>query len=74
MDCIPKGFIAMVPPITILTLAVALKNMIGSLGADVFFEGLMTGAAASIYSMLPAVIFIAACVLAFSSGTTSIHS
>jgi len=60
----------MVPAITILTLAVALKNMIGSLGADIFFEGLMTGAAASIYSMLPAVIFVAACILAFSSGTS----
>ena len=70
MDCIPKGFVAMVAPITILTLAVALKNMIGSLGADVFFEGIMTGAAASLYSMLPAVIFVAACVLAFSSGTS----
>ena len=70
LDCIPKGFVAMVPPITILTLAVALKNMIGSLGADVFFEGLMTGAASGLYSMLPAVIFLAACVLAFSSGTS----
>ena len=69
-DAIPKGFVAMVPPIIILTLAVALKNMINMLGADVFFEGIMTGAAASIYSMLPAVIFVAACVLAFSSGTS----
>ena len=70
MDCIPKGFIAMVPAITILTLAVALKNMINMLGADVFFEGMMTGAASSLYSMLPAVIFVAACILAFSSGTS----
>ena len=70
MDCIPKGFIAMVPAITILTLAVALKNMINMLGADVFFEGLMTGAASGLYAMLPAVIFLAACVLAFSSGTS----
>ena len=70
MDCVPKGFIAMVAPITILTLAVALKNMINGLGADVFFEGIMTGAASSLYSMLPAVIFVAACVLAFSSGTS----
>jgi len=70
MECIPKGFVAMVPPIIILTLAVALKNMIGMLGVDVFFAGLMEGAAASVYSMLPAIIFIAACVLAFSSGTS----
>ena len=70
MACVPKGFVAMVPPIIILTLAVALKNMVGSLGADVFFETIMTGAAASLYSMLPAIIFVAACVLAFSSGTS----
>ena len=70
MDCIPKGFIAMVPPIIILTLAVALKNMINSLGADLFFEGLMTGVAGGLYSMLPAVVFVAACILAFSSGTS----
>ena len=70
MACVPKGFVAMVPPIIILTLAVALKNMVGSLGADVFFETIMTGAAASLYSMLPAIIFVAACILAFSSGTS----
>jgi len=70
MECIPKGFVAMVPPITILTLAVSLKNMINSLSADLFFESIMTGAAAGLYSMLPAVIFIAACVLAFASGTS----
>jgi hypothetical protein len=70
MECVPKGFTAMVPAITILTLAVALKNMIGSLGADLFFESIMTGAAAGLYSMLPAVIFLAACALAFSSGTS----
>ena len=44
--------------------------MINMLGADIFFEGVMTGAAASIYGMLPAVIFVAACILAFSSGTS----
>ena len=35
MACIPKGFNAMVPAITILTLATSLKNMTGLLGADV---------------------------------------
>ncbi len=70
MECIPKGFIAMVPPIMILTLAVSLKSMTSLLGADVFVHDLMEGAAASLYSMLPAVIFIVACVLAFASGTS----
>ena len=36
MDCVPKGFIAMVPAITILTMATSLKNMTGLLGADVY--------------------------------------
>ena len=41
MECITVGFHAMVPAITILTLACALKNMTGLLGADVFVAGLM---------------------------------
>ena len=70
MACIPKGFTAMVPPIIILTLAVSLKTMTGLLGADVYVHDLMEGAAGSLYSMLPAVIFLVACVLAFASGTS----
>lgn len=70
MACVPKGFIAMVPPITILTLAVSLKNMTSALGADQFVKGAMEGASQSLYSLLPAVIFLVACLLAFASGTS----
>ncbi len=70
MACVPKGFIAMVPPITILTLAVSLKTMTGYLGADVFVEAAMKGASQNLYSLLPAVIFVVACFLAFASGTS----
>ena len=70
MECVPKGFIAMVPPMIILTLAVSLKTMTSTLGAAEFVHGLMEGAAASLYSLLPAVIFVVACVLAFASGTS----
>lgn len=70
MDCVPKGFIAMVPAITILTLATALKNMTGLLGADVFVAGLMEGAAAGLADFLPAIIFLVACFLSFSTGTS----
>ena len=70
MACVPKGFIAMVPPIIILTLAVSLKAMINSLGADVYVHDLMFAASMSLYSMLPAVIFVVACILAFASGTS----
>ena len=70
MACVPKGFVAMVPPIIILTLAVSLKAMINSLGADVYVYNLMFAASAWLYSMLPAVIFVVACILAFASGTS----
>ena len=70
MACVPKGFIAMVPPITILTMAVSLKTMTSTLGAAEFVHDMMMGASAGLYSMLPAVIFVVACVLAFASGTS----
>ncbi len=70
MECIPKGFIAMVPAILILTFATALKNMTGLLSADVFVATLMDNAAAGLANFLPAIIFLVACVLAFSTGTS----
>ena len=70
MACVPKGFQAMISPIIILTLAVSLKTTITSLGAAVYVHDVMEGAAAFLYAMLPAVIFVVACVLAFASGTS----
>ncbi len=69
MDSIPKGFIAMVPAILILTFATALKNMTSLLGSDVFVDNLL-GSAGSLKVFLPAIIFIVACVIAFSTGTS----
>ena len=69
-ECIPRGFIAMVPAILILTMAPSLKNMTGLLGADVFVGNLMDSAAAGLANFLPAIIFIVACILAFSTGTS----
>ena len=70
MECIPKGFIAMVPAMLILTFAVTLKTMTGLLGADVYVAGLMQGASTGLTNMLPAIIFLVACFLAFASGTS----
>jgi len=72
MECVPKGFIAMVPAITILTLATSLKNMSNDLlGAAGYVEMLMTSEAAQgLAAFLPAVIFIVACILAFATGTS----
>ena len=71
MDCVPQGFIAMVPAITILTLATALKNVSNDLlGSATYVEQLMKGAAPGLEKFLPAVIFIVACLLAFATGTS----
>ena len=70
MDAIPKGFIAMVPAILILTFATALKNMTGELGAKFFVGDMMSAFPATLAKLLPAVIFIVACILAFATGTS----
>lgn len=70
MGCIPKGFNAMVPAILILTMATSLKNMTSLMGAKVFVAQLMEGAAAGLTNLLPAIIFLVACVLAFATGTS----
>ena len=71
MECVPQGFIAMVPAITILTMATSLKNMSNDLlGSAVYVETMMKGAAEGLASFLPAVIFIVACLLAFATGTS----
>lgn len=70
MECVPEGFKAMVPAIIILTCATALKNMTGLLGAKYFVADLMNGAAAGLASFLPAIIFLVACGLSFSTGTS----
>ena len=68
--CVTKGFVTMVPALTILTFAVTLKTMTGMLGADVYVAGLMEGASATLYNMLPAIIFLVACGLSFSIGSS----
>ncbi|MBQ2972202.1 MAG: Na+/H+ antiporter NhaC family protein [Ruminococcus sp.] len=70
MEAVPKGFIAMVPAILILTFATALKNMTGLLGAKYYVGDLMANAAPALQNFLPAIIFLVACVLAFATGTS----
>ena len=70
MGCIPKGFNNMVPAIIILTFATSLKNMTGLLGAKYFVATLMNSAAGALFSFLPAIIFLVACLLSFSTGTS----
>lgn len=69
MACIPKGFIAMVPAILILTMATSLKNMTGLLESSVFVENALAGAA-TLHKFLPAIIYLVACGISFATGTS----
>lgn len=70
MDCLVDGFRAMVPAILILTMAWTLKSMTDSLGAKEFVAMSMKSVAGDFISLLPAVIFLVACFLAFATGTS----
>ncbi|WP_285824294.1 Na+/H+ antiporter NhaC family protein [Schaedlerella arabinosiphila] len=70
MACIPEGFKAMVSPILILTLAWTLKAMTDSLGADVFVAEIVKSSSGGLVNLLPAIIFLVGCFLAFATGTS----
>ena len=70
MACIPDGFKAMVPAILILTFAWTLKAMTDSLGAKEYVANVVQNAAGGFMNLLPAIIFLVACFLAFATGTS----
>ena len=70
MSCLPEGFKAMVPAILILTMAWSLKAMTDSLGAAEFVADVTENSAKGFMNLLPAIIFLIACFLAFASGTS----
>ena len=70
MACIPEGFKSMVPAILILTFAWTLKSMTDSLGAAEYVAALVKSSATGLVNMLPAIIFLVACFLAFATGTS----
>ena len=70
MECIPEGFKAMVPAILILTLAWTLKGTTDDLGAKIFVRDLVQSGAAGFQSLLPAIVFVIGCLLAFATGTS----
>jgi len=70
MASIPDGFKAMVPAILILVCAWTLNTMTSSLGAKIFISQLIKGSASSLQLFLPAIIFLIAVGLSFSTGTS----
>ncbi len=69
-SCIPEGFKSMVPAILILTFAWSLKAMTDSLGAKQYVEALVKSSAGEFQSLLPAIVFLVAVGLSFSTGTS----
>ena len=70
MSCIPEGFKAMVPAIMILTFAWSLKAMTDSLGAKYFVRDFVRTSATGVQMLLPVIVFIIGCLLAFATGTS----
>ena len=70
MNCIPEGFKAMVPAIMILSFAWTLKAMTDSLGAAEFVANLIKSSSQGMVALLPAIIFLVGCFLAFATGTS----
>ena len=68
--CVPEGFKAMVPAILILTFAWTLKTTTESLGASEYVASVVSTFSGSFIRMLPAIIFIVSCFLAFATGTS----
>lgn len=70
MDCVPEGFKSMVAPILILTFAWSLKAMTDSLGAKEYVAAVVKSSAEGFMNWLPAIIFLIAVFLSFSTGTS----
>ena len=70
MSCIPEGFMQMTSPILVLTLAWSLNTMTSSLGLSDFVGKIVQGMNGSVMGLIPAILFIIACLLAFASGTS----
>ena len=70
MGCVPEGMKQMASPILVLTLAWTLKSMTDSLGLADYVSGLVEGMSGFAVGIIPAGLFLIACVLAFASGTS----
>ena len=70
MESLPEGFKAMVPAIMILCCAWTLKTMTDSLGAKIFIAEFVRTSASAYISLLPAIVFLIAVGLSFSTGTS----
>ncbi len=70
MECFAAGFRSMCAPMIILIMAWNLSGMTGLLGADVYIRDLVAASAGAFQIFLPAIIFVVAVFLSFSTGTS----
>ncbi len=70
MKCVPEGLSQMISPILILTFAWSLKAMTDSLGLADFVKKVVSNLGGGAIALVPAILFVIACLLAFSSGTS----
>ncbi|MDR3225993.1 MAG: Na+/H+ antiporter NhaC family protein [Clostridiales Family XIII bacterium] len=70
MQCIPDGWRVMAVGELVLIFAWTINTMTGSVGAADFVYAQLEGSAQGLQNMLPAIIFLVACGLAFATGTS----
>ena len=70
MACIPEGFKAMVPAILILTFAWTLKGMTDPWAPSFSSATFVRTSATGIQMLLPVIVFVIGCLLAFATGTS----
>lgn len=70
MNCLPEGIKLMIAPMIILVFAWTLKNTTSALGTSIFVGDLVSGMTSGLQVLLPAVIFLIAAALSFSTGTS----
>ncbi|MFI3206779.1 MAG: Na+/H+ antiporter NhaC family protein [Clostridia bacterium] len=70
MSAFPEGFKAMVPAILILSFAWTLSGVTNNLGAPEYVAALLDSGAENLSNFLPAIVFLVAMALAFSTGTS----
>ncbi|MDR2457328.1 MAG: Na+/H+ antiporter NhaC family protein [Clostridiales Family XIII bacterium] len=69
-NVIPKGIHAMASPILILSFAWTLKAMTDTMGSSDFVSAALEGPAQTLQNFLPAIVFLVAAGIAFSTGTS----
>lgn len=70
MDSFVEGFRAMTGAILILTFAWALKEMTMGLGSKEFVASVVQSSASGLKALLPGIVFVIGCVIAFATGTS----